>query len=180
WRLTRKRPRSGRRSEISAELAVRYRSSAWAWRAGMTAPSMTLPSSGGSESGVTMPFTRIAGGKPATRNRSAAACAQSARSHVSRRSACSMYAQLYFGRPTSVAGSLNSHSEVAGMRRAAVVMIVAGVVAISGWVYAQSAQDRLVPFPAPGSVVTTPDIGVRVDGTERGRVIGTLMIRLKD
>ncbi len=66
------------------------------------------------------------------------------------------------------------------MRRAVIGLIVAGVVAISGWVYAQSAQDRLVPFPAPGSVVTTPDIGVRVDGTERGRVIGTLMIRLKD
>ena len=67
------------------------------------------------------------------------------------------------------------------MRRAAIGLIVAGVVAISGWVYAQQvAQVSLVPFPAPGNIVTAPDLGVRVEATERGRVIGTLMIRLKD
>src|SRR6187401_3001443 len=131
----------------------------------MTAPPIAPPSSGGSSSGVTMPLTRIAGGNPATRNRSAAACVHSTRSHDSSTSACSMSAQLYFGRPGNVAGSLNSHLEVDDMRRAAIAAISAGLLAIGGWVYAQqSAQAPIVPFPAPGNIVTGADIGVRIEG----------------
>ena len=67
------------------------------------------------------------------------------------------------------------------MRRAAIAAISAGLLAIGGWVYAQqSAQAPIVPFPAPGNIVTGADIGVRIEGGGPGRIIGTLMVRLKD
>ena len=67
------------------------------------------------------------------------------------------------------------------MRKSAIVVIAVGLLAIGGWVYGQQpAQVPLVPFPAPGNIVVAPDLGVRVEATERGKVIGTLMIRLKD
>jgi hypothetical protein len=67
------------------------------------------------------------------------------------------------------------------MRKAVVAAIFAGLLAVGGWVYAQqTAQAPLEPFPAPGNIVTAPDIGLRVEGVEKGRVIGTVMVRLKD
>ena len=67
------------------------------------------------------------------------------------------------------------------MRRAAVTAIGAGLVAGGAWVYAQErAQAPIVPFPPNGNILTGPDIGFRVDGMHQGKVVGTMMVRLKD
>ena len=78
------------------------------------------------------------------------------------------------------------------MRSAALAAISAGLLAIGGWVYAQQQPPpttqmlppsrQVVPLPAPGNgtVMTGPDIGVRIEGSTEGRVIGTLVVRAKD
>jgi hypothetical protein len=78
------------------------------------------------------------------------------------------------------------------MRRAVIAAISAGVLAIGGWVYAQQQPPpgtqilpparQVVPVPTPGNgtVMTGPDIGVRIEGSTEGRVIGTLVVRAKD
>jgi hypothetical protein len=74
------------------------------------------------------------------------------------------------------------------MRKLAVVVISACLVAIGGWVYAQQLQlpqVQLRPFPnlptpTEGNVLTGPDIGVRIEGSTDGRVVGTVVVRAKD
>ena len=67
------------------------------------------------------------------------------------------------------------------MRRAALAAIGAGLVAGGAWVYAQErAQAPIVPFPPNENILTGPDIGFRVDGMHQGKVVGTMMVRLKD
>jgi hypothetical protein len=69
------------------------------------------------------------------------------------------------------------------MRRAVIVVVSAAVIAIGGWVYAQV---PIVPYqpptalPAPATILTGPDIGIRVETAAPGRVVGTLVVRLKD
>jgi len=69
------------------------------------------------------------------------------------------------------------------MRRIAIVVSSAALIAIGGWVYAQA---PIVPYkaptalPAPGDILTGADIGVRVEGANPGRVTGSLVVRLKD
>ena len=73
------------------------------------------------------------------------------------------------------------------MRRAAIVAISAGLLAIGGWASAQQQLPPVqlrpfpnLPVPGDGNVLTGSDIGIRIDGTTEGRVIGTLMVRAKD
>jgi hypothetical protein len=69
------------------------------------------------------------------------------------------------------------------MRKAAIVVMSAALIAIGGWVYAQA---PIVPYqaptalPAPGDILAGSDIGVRVEGAGPGRVVGSLVVRLKD
>ena len=76
------------------------------------------------------------------------------------------------------------------MRRVVIAAISAGLLVIGGWVYAQQQPPsgtqilpparQVVPLPAPDNIVTGADIGVRIEGGGTSRVIGTLMVRLKD
>jgi len=69
------------------------------------------------------------------------------------------------------------------MRRMAIVVISAGLIALGGWVYAQV---PIVPYqgptalPGPGDILSGSDIGVRVERAAPGRVTGSLVVRLKD
>ena len=67
------------------------------------------------------------------------------------------------------------------MPRIALVAIGAGVLAGGAWAYAQErAQVPLVPFPPNGNILTGPDLGFRVEGFHQGKVVGTMVVRLKD
>jgi hypothetical protein len=68
------------------------------------------------------------------------------------------------------------------MRRVAIIAISAGVLTVGTWAYGQQqqAQVPLVPFPPPDKVLTGPDIGFRVEGIYQGKVVGTMVVRLKD
>ena len=47
-------------------------------------------------------------------------------------------------------------------------------------VHAQErAQVPLVP-PSNGNILTGPDVGFRVEGFHQGKVVGTMVVRLKD
>src|SRR5262245_18671130 len=77
--------------------------------------------------------------------------------------------------------------EVVVMRRAALLVIGTGFVAGGAWIYAaERAQAPIVPLPPvqlsppSGNILTGPDIGFRVDGMHQGKVVGTMMVRLKD
>jgi hypothetical protein len=67
------------------------------------------------------------------------------------------------------------------MRRAAFIAFVLGLLVASGWGYAQErAQAPIVPFPGNGNILSGPDIGFRVETTSQGKVIGRLVVRMKD
>ena len=68
------------------------------------------------------------------------------------------------------------------MRRVAIIAFSAGVLAVGTWAYGQQqqAQVPLVPFPQPDNVLSGPDIGFRVEGLHQGKLLGPLVVRLKD
>lgn len=63
------------------------------------------------------------------------------------------------------------------MRRAAFVMIATGLLAGGGWAAGQQAQYQKVPNPP--NIRSGADIGFRVEGTENGKAVGRLVVRLK-
>ena len=67
------------------------------------------------------------------------------------------------------------------MRRGALLTISAALMAGGAWAYGQErAQAPIVPFPGNGNILTGPDIGFRVEGVHQGKVVGTMVVRLKD
>ncbi len=86
-RLMRNLPTSAIRNDASAIRDSRYTRRACGDSAGMTASSISAPSSGPSPSATTLPSTRTAGGAPATSNRSDPFRDASSRSHRSSRDA---------------------------------------------------------------------------------------------
>jgi hypothetical protein len=67
------------------------------------------------------------------------------------------------------------------MRRAVFVAFVVGLLVATGWGYAQErAQAPIVPFPGNGNILSGSDIGLRVESATPGRVIGKLVVRMKD
>ena len=67
------------------------------------------------------------------------------------------------------------------MRRAAFIAFVLGLLIATAWGYAQErAQAPIVPFPGNGNILSGPDIGFRVDSASNGKVIGRLVVRMKD
>ena len=60
------------------------------------------------------------------------------------------------------------------MRRTALAVIAACLLAGGGWVAGQQAEP-----PSP-NILSGPDIGFRVEGKTPGGVVGTWMVRLKN
>lgn len=65
------------------------------------------------------------------------------------------------------------------MRRTALAVIAAVVLAGGGWVAGQQTQPYRVPLGADPYILSGPDIGFRVEGKTRDGVVGTLMVQLK-
>lgn len=64
------------------------------------------------------------------------------------------------------------------MRRTVLMAIAAVFLAGGGWVAGQQTEPYRVPMNP--TILSGPDIGFRLEGKERGAVVGTLMVRLKN
>jgi hypothetical protein len=64
------------------------------------------------------------------------------------------------------------------MRRVAFTVFLLVVAAGGGWLMGQ--QQPAQPYiPGPEGLLTGPDLGFRMEGTHQGKVVGTLMVRMK-
>ena len=63
------------------------------------------------------------------------------------------------------------------MRRVAFTAFLLVVAAGGGWLMGQPPAQPYVP--APDGLLTGADLGFRMEGTHQGKVVGTLMVRMK-
>lgn len=63
------------------------------------------------------------------------------------------------------------------MRRTVLAVMAGILLAGGGWVAGQ--QTQLQPIPVEPTILSGPDFGFRVEGKDRGGVVGTPMVRLK-